>query len=90
MIEQGQAAGIIQLIFRIFEFVVLLRILFSWFRIPPHNEFYRLIYNLTEPLLKPFRLTMIVGNAGVDFSPLILLFLLNLAERFLVELILSS
>ena len=75
----------ILLIFRIYEFIVLARVIISWVHVDPYNPVVMWIYRLTEPLLDPIRRLVPPGRTGLDFSPLILLLLLELLERFLLR-----
>jgi len=47
----------------------------------------RFLFRTTEPLLKPFRRVLPMGH--VDFSPMLLILILALAEQFLQSLMLS-
>ncbi|NLP02831.1 MAG: YggT family protein [Fibrobacter sp.] len=75
----------ILLIFRIYEFIVLARVIISWVHVDPYNPVVMWIHRLTEPLLDPIRRLVPPGRTGLDFSPLILLLLLELLERFLLR-----
>ncbi len=62
------------------------RVLLSWVptRLPwGLNDF---LYSVTEPLLGPIRRALPIAG-GMDFSPLIALVLLQLAEQLLLRLI---
>lgn len=73
------------------NFMILVRVLLSWFNLNPDNKFIMLLYQLTDPILEPFRkLAAKLGlNAGmIDFSPIIsLLFLYYIAKPLLLTLI---
>jgi YggT family protein len=59
--------------------MILIRVFLSWFSFNPDNRLIRVVYQLTEPVLEPFRkLTAKLGlNTGmVDFSPFISLLVL--------------
>lgn len=77
--------------FDFLNFMILVRVLLSWFNFNPDNKYIMLLYQLTEPILEPFRkLTVKLGlNAGmIDFSPIIsLLFLYYIAKPLLLTLI---
>ena len=53
-----------------------------------NNNFTELIYNLTEPMLKPFKdfLNKYI-NLPIDFSPLLFLLCLEAVERILIRFI---
>ena len=66
--------------------LIMIRVILSW--VPMNNNFTELIYNLTEPMLKPFKdfLNKYI-NLPIDFSPLLFLLCLEAVERILIRLI---
>lgn len=71
--------------------LLLARVLTSWFRPRYRNRennwFFQiddLIWRATEPFLAPIRNLLPLGNMGIDFSPLILFFLIRLVGGWLV------
>ncbi|WP_282434388.1 YggT family protein [Desulfosporosinus orientis] len=51
---------------------------------PANNKFVAVIYDITDPLLKPFQRFQISNAAmGVDFSPLFAIFALNILQWLL-------
>ena len=73
-------------ILTIFQFILLARVLLSWFpNFDRSNPIVRVIYQLTEPVLKPIR-NMLPQSGAMDFSPLIVFLiifvLLQLIGRF--------
>ncbi|HEY4492168.1 MAG TPA: YggT family protein [Acidobacteriota bacterium] len=54
-----------------FLVVVFARVVLSWIRIP-YNPIVQLIYQVTEPVLRPIRRRMPL-TWGIDFSPMIIL-----------------
>ena len=68
-----------KILYYFFEFIniiLIIRILLSWI---PHNRYHpiiKFIYDITEPMLKPFR-NMFNPVQGIDVSPIILFILLN-------------
>lgn len=70
------------LLLRIYDIVLLLRVLLSWFQIDPYNPIVRILYTLTEPILRPIR--QILPPAGMmDFSPLVAFLLLFALQNVL-------
>ena len=70
--------------------VFYMALLFARFLLPMlgfgySNRFHRFAYLLTEPVLKPLRRYLIVG--AFDFSPLVVLFILQFAGVFLRDLL---
>ena len=70
---------------KIVEILVIINALLSWIPISKNNEFINLIHNLTEPILQPARNIQqrIIQSAPVDFSPIIVLILLECIIRIL-------
>ena len=66
--------------FAILDLFVWARVILSWIPHNQYNEITRTVYSLTEPLLKPIRDLIPAFSIGIDISPFILLFLLNMAE----------
>lgn len=55
---------------QIYSYVILARVLLSWIpNIDRNNPLVQMLYDLTEPVLKPFR-DMMPANSGIDFSPI--------------------
>ena len=66
--------------------LIMIRVILSW--VPTNNNFTELIYNITDPMLKPFKdfLDKYI-NLPIDFSPLLFLLCLQAVERILIRLI---
>ena len=66
--------------------LIMIRVILSW--LPTNNNFTDLIYNITDPMLKPFKdfLDKYI-NLPIDFSPLLFLLCLQAVERILMRLI---
>jgi YggT family protein len=80
----GLATAIL-LLTRILMFVVLADVIASYFMDPFHS-IRRILDSLVQPLLEPIR--RILPPAGsIDFSPLILLILIEIIGRGLVEIL---
>ncbi len=86
---------IVQLISYALYVLVLIRVIFSWLRPrrlhPLLVRIERLAYAVTEPLLRPIRRLLFRFQAGspIDFSPLVLYLLIELAQRLLIRAILA-
>ena len=74
-------------LFRLFELVIIVNVLLSYF-LPPYHKIRVTLDQFIGPLLAPIR--RIVPAIGMlDFSPLILLILVQLVGQFLVMLLQS-
>jgi len=76
----------INILFTILNFAILIRVLLSWVRIDPYNPLVQILYQITEPILAPFR-KLIPPAAGMDFSPIVAFFVLEFVRRLLVDLL---
>jgi YggT family protein len=92
MINPGMSvSGFVRLVFDLYYFVLLARVILSWIRPRQPNEFLATVgtwvYKLTEPLLQPIRMWLWRRQSGlpVDFSPLILMVALSLAEAIVIR-----
>jgi YggT family protein len=66
-------------------FLIIARAIMSWFIRDLSNPLARFLYEITEPLLAPIRsLLQALGLGGtmLDFSPLVLFLLLQMAANF--------
>ena len=67
-------------IFAILDLFVWARLIISWIPHDPNNDITRIVYKITEPMLKTIRDIIPASSLGIDISPFILLVLLNIAE----------
>jgi len=70
---------------QIYNYLILGRVLMSWIVRDPDNKFYHFLYSITEPVLG--RIRNIMPSMGLDFSPIIAYFILNLVARMLSALL---
>jgi len=86
-------AWLIHQAFSIFYAILIVRVVFSFLRLPPWHWASRTIgafcEAVTEPLLRPLRrwLDRYQRASGFDFSPLLLYFLMVVAERVVIRLL---
>ncbi len=82
------AIRVINLVFQIYSYLVLARILISWFPVDRNNPLIDFIYRITEPILAPFRVIIPLGMMGLDLSPILAFFFLDIFRRLLIKLLL--
>jgi YggT family protein len=64
----------------ILNVLIFVRVLLSWFPIDPNNPIIRVLFDLTEPVLAPFR--KVIPRIGMfDLSPLACLLVLNFLQQ---------
>ncbi|WP_461830127.1 YggT family protein [Aquifex sp.] len=71
---------LIKLFLQLLTILVIVHAIGSWFPSVRRSKFYWYIDAIVEPLLRPIRSVVKPVN-GVDFSPLVLLFILYLLQR---------
>ncbi len=77
--------GLITGLITIYSYVVLIRVLISWFNPNPHNPLVQFLRGVTDPALDTVRsfLPRFFWSTGIDFTPIVLFFLLKLVVVFL-------
>ncbi len=78
----------VELFIQLYSLVILARVLMSWVNIDPYSPLARTIFNLTEPVLAPVR-NLLPPTAGLDFSPIIVMVLLQVIGRMIVTMLLA-
>ena len=76
-------AEILHLAITLYIYAVIARVIISWFNINPYNQVVQFIYRITEPPLSWIR-RYVPSIAGLDISPIILIFGLIFLDRFFV------
>ncbi len=65
----------IVILLQIIQYAILIRVIVSWLPVPKDNQFIRILYQITDPVLMPVRniieRTSWGRNMMFDFSPLI-------------------
>jgi len=82
-------ARLVDLVFNIYIFIVVARALVSWVNPDPYNPIVRFLHNSTDPVLYRLRKMLPFSTGSIDFSPMILIFLLYLLQGFLVNMLFS-
>jgi YggT family protein len=87
--SQNGAAGIFHLLvswtFTILKIALLVRVISSWLPVSPYSVWVRWSYFLSEPILAPMR-RIVPSLGGLDITPILAYFLLNLTESLLFRL----
>jgi YggT family protein len=75
-------AKLLELLIWVYIFVIIIQVIISWVQPGSYSPFTVLLYQLSNPLYKPIR-RYIPATGGIDWSPFIVLVLLNLALMLL-------
>lgn len=73
--------------FEVYNWLIIIRVFLSWVPHNPANPIFRFLYEITEPVLAPFRRIMGRYSVGIDFSPVIALIVLQIIESFIISLL---
>jgi YggT family protein len=82
----GSLAWLIDKIFLIVYFALIIRIILSWVGSDTYNDFVRIIYMVTDPILIPFR-RLPLQFGGMDFSPIVAFLVLSVVRNFVVSIL---
>lgn len=83
----GMLITAVDVAFRVYTYLVIIRIFLSWIRHNPYQPVIRFIYEITEPYLKFFR-KIIPPFGMLDLSPIAALIALQLLEWLVRRLML--
>ncbi|MEM7827964.1 MAG: YggT family protein [Candidatus Aenigmatarchaeota archaeon] len=77
-------AEVLDIIFNIYMFMIIIRALISWVNPDPFNPIVRFLHQVTEPVLSPLRRIIPTYRIGIDVSPLIAILLIIFIKTFIV------
>ncbi len=79
-------ALLFSMIFKIFYFLLVIRIILSWFAVDSYSEPFQTLFRITEPILAPFRrLPIQIGM--FDLSPVLAFLALSFLDHFIVGIL---
>jgi YggT family protein len=83
-----QLADLVSLVLNVLTIAVIIRALLSWFDPTFRTPVGRIIFQVTEPIIRPIR--QLVPSVGMfDLSPIIALLILRVMESFLTQALTS-
>lgn len=87
-------ARIVSLVFQIYEFMILIRVLLSWVNVNPHGRaldhpLVDLLYRITDPVLEPLRRLIPPIGGVMDISPIVAMILLEILRQVITRLLLG-
>jgi YggT family protein len=84
------ASGIVLAIVQALTFIILIRVVLSWFVMSSRNEMlhtvYRVFYQITEPLLAPLR-RIVPPMGGFDLTPILAFFIIQMIGAILLQVL---
>ena len=83
-------ANILDILFTILYWLILIRALISWVNPDPYNPIVQFLYKTTEPILYPIRKILPLDfRFGIDISPIIAFLIIIFLKSFLVRTLLD-
>jgi YggT family protein len=87
-------ARIISLLFQLYEFLILIRVLLSWINVNPYrptidHPLVRLLHQITDPVLLPLRRIIPPIGGMLDITPIVALIGLEIIRQVIVSLLLG-
>ena len=76
--------------FRVLNFLIIARIVLSWLSPNTHSTVNRIVYQLTEPILLPFRNLLLkigLGGGMIDFSPILAVLALDVIRNLIYSML---
>lgn len=80
------AASLVEFVLGAYVWLIIGRVLLSWVNPDPRNPMVQFLVRATDPVLLPIR-RVIPSVAGLDLSPIVALFAVQLVQRFLVTIL---
>jgi YggT family protein len=79
-------ASVLNLLLTAYMWIIIARSILSWVNPDPSNPIVRVLYRITEPVLRPIR-RKLPPTIGLDLSPLVVLLVIYFLQSFLVPVL---
>ena len=80
-------ANLVNLVLLAYMWIIIARAILSWVNPDPYNPIVRLLYRVTEPVLRPIRDRLPTLQMGLDLSPMVVLLGIYFLKEFLVPVL---
>ncbi|PAF44516.1 YggT family protein [Helicobacter sp. 11S02596-1] len=80
-------ASILHMLITLYIWVVIIATLIGWVRPDPYNPIVRILFALTDPIYRKLKRWIPLTYAGIDFSPLVVIIILQFLDMALVKLL---
>lgn len=84
----GFIIELVKIIFEVYTWLIIARIILSWVPHNPYNPIIRFVYEITQPVLGLFQ-RFIPPIGMIDFSPIVAFIALELAKYFIITILTS-
>jgi YggT family protein len=68
----------------LYLYIVIIAALMTWIEPNPYNPIVRFLYSITEPVFEWFREHMPVVFGGIDFSPILVIIVIQAVQRVVI------
>lgn len=82
-----QLIQVVNMAFQVLIYLIIGRCILSFVKHDPYNPIIKFVYDVTEPVMAPFRKLLPMGS-GIDFSPLLAVLALVLLNKLIIQMIL--
>jgi YggT family protein len=79
-------ALLFSMLFNVIYFLLVIRIILSWFPVNQYSEIVQLLYRITDPILAPFR-RIPLRMGMIDFSPIFAFLAIAFLRNFIVGIL---
>ncbi len=79
-------AEILIIFLYLYSFIILARVLTSWFQVDPYHPVVRFLYTVTDPILEPIK-SILPQTGMIDFSPVVAFLIIMILQMILRNLI---
>lgn len=76
----------VDIAFQVLIWLIIIRVILSWVRHDPYHPIIKFIYDVTDPVMRPFH-RLIPTAGGIDFSPIIIIFVLTIVQRLVHDVL---
>ncbi len=81
-----QIIQLVNIVFEVLTWLIIIRCVLSFIRHDPYQPLIRFVYEVTEPIMAPFR-RLIPASSGIDFSPIIAVLAITLVQKLVIQLL---
>lgn len=82
-------ANVMDFILMIYKWIIIIAAVVSWVNPDPYNPIVRLLYRVTEPVLRPIRRVIGTKLGPIDISPLIAVLIIIFIQQLIIKSIIE-
>lgn len=82
----GTLIELVNMAFTVLVWLIIARCILSFVRHNPYQPVIKFIYDVSEPIMAPFR-KLIPPTGGIDFSPIIAVLALSFLQKIIIDIL---